>query len=53
MTSRLEFQTHNYGSIGPKMGDEDNNKKSYYRAEQDDRTLGKEEEGLTGFFGSK
>jgi hypothetical protein len=28
-------------------------KKAYYRAEQDDRTVGKEEEGLAGFFGSK
>ena len=52
MTSHLEFQTHNYGSIGPKIGNEDV-KKSFYRAEQDDRTLGKELEGLTGFSGSK
>ena len=27
--------------------------KASYRGEQDDRTLGKEEEGLAGFFGSK
>ena len=28
-------------------------KKASYRGEQDNRTLGKEEEGLAGFFGSK
>ena len=28
-------------------------KKASYRGEQDDRMLGKEDEGLAGFFGSK
>ena len=28
-------------------------KKASYRGEQDDEALGKEEEGLAGFFGSK
>ena len=28
-------------------------KKASYRGRQDDRTLGKEDEGLAGFFGSK